>query len=187
MAGNRAFGFHGRQLDETSVRRGKARCPCGREARSANAASAGSSQGGIRRWRCGLKLSGVKMPGAAITHPDRSQAFPIAPEMIRNVDGASKNDSGRNAAARLLADFRREHPHLKTIAIGDGFYLDGPCVKLLKSKNLRFMHGAGPGDHAFMFGWLKRRADVKFAGGQDAEPEGRDRPQSPAWAEDNAR
>lgn len=142
------------------MRRGKARCPCGREARSASAASAGSSQGGFRRWRCGLKLSGVKMPGAAVTHPDRSQVFPIAPEMIRNVDGASKNDSGRNAAARLLADFRREHPHLKTIAIGDGFYLDGSCVNLLKSKNLRFMHGAGPGDHAFMFGWLKRRADV---------------------------
>ena len=101
-----------------------------------------------------------RMPGAAFAHPDRSQVFPAAPGMIRNEDGASKNDCGRNAAARLLADFRRGHPHLKTIVIGDGLFSDGPGVKLLKSKDLRFIPGAKPGDHRFMSGWLESRAET---------------------------
>ncbi len=101
-----------------------------------------------------------QMLAAAFTHPDRSQVFPVAPEMIRKEDGASKNDCERNAAARLLTDYRREHPHLKTIVIGDGLYSHGPCVKLLKSKDLRFILGAKPGDHKFMFDWLESRAET---------------------------
>ena len=113
-----------------------------------------------RRHRNGTVTHYHQLLGAAFAHPDRSQVFPIAPEMIRNEDGASKNDCERNAAARLLADYRREHPHLKTVVVADGLYSDGPCVKLLKSKDLRFILGAKPGDHAFMFDWLETRAET---------------------------
>jgi len=46
--------------------------------------------------------------------------FPLAPEPIRNEDGARKNDCGRKAATRLPDDLRREHPHMKAIIVEDG-------------------------------------------------------------------
>ena len=57
---------------------------------------------------------------------------------ILKKDGARKND----AAARLLEDVRREHPHLKLVEDG----LAGP--HLLKGLDLRL--GAKPGDHKFL-------------------------------------
>ena len=52
------------------------------------------------------------MLGAVIAHPDLKEVIPICPEPIMKEDGAKKNDCERNAAERLLRDFRREHPHL---------------------------------------------------------------------------
>ena len=57
--------------------------------------------------------------GAVLVHPERRVVLPLAPEPIMREDGASKNDCERNAAKRLLADVRREHPHLKLIVVED--------------------------------------------------------------------
>ena len=57
--------------------------------------------------------------GACIVHPDKSNVIPLCPEIIQNFDGSTKNDCERNAAKRFLGNFRREHPHLKVIAIED--------------------------------------------------------------------
>lgn len=85
-----------------------------------------------------------QMLGAALVHPDTNTVFPLAPEMILRQDGADKNDCERNAAARFIRDFRREHPHLKTIILQDGLASNGPHIKLLRSRNLRFIIGAKP-------------------------------------------
>ena len=61
-------------------------------------------------------------------------------------DGARKNDC--EAAARLLEDVRREHPHLKLVE--DGLASNGP--HFLKGLDLRL--GAKPGDHKFLFEWV---------------------------------
>ena len=68
-------------------------------------------------------------------------------------DGARKNDC--EAATRLLEDVRREHPHLKLVEDG----LAGP--HLLKGLDLRFILGAKPGDHKFLFEWVNSAPSVE--------------------------
>ena len=90
-----------------------------------------------------------QMLGAVLVHPERKEVFPLAPEPILKKDGARKNDCERNAAKRLLADIRREHPHLKLIVLEDGLASNAP--HLLKKLNMHFILGAKPGDHKFLF------------------------------------
>ena len=51
----------------------------------------------------------------------------------------------------MLSDFRREHPHLKTLVVEDGLGSNFPHLSLLDSLNIAYIIGAKPGDHAFMF------------------------------------
>lgn len=92
-----------------------------------------------------------QMLGAAFVHPDQRVVIPLCPEMIIKQDGTTKQDCERRAAQRFLNDFRREHPHLKCVVIEDGISSNGPHVKDLKACDLRFILGAKPGDHAFLF------------------------------------
>jgi len=59
------------------------------------------------------------MLGAVLVHPDRKEVIPFAPEPHER-RGSHKNDCERNAAKRLLNDFRREHLHLKIIITEEG-------------------------------------------------------------------
>lgn len=95
------------------------------------------------------------MVGAAIVHPDERVVIPIAPEPIVKGDGNNKNDSERNASKRLLKDFRREHPHLKTIVVEDGLASNYPHLSLLDELKLEYIIGVKTGDHAFLFDWIK--------------------------------
>lgn len=92
-----------------------------------------------------------QMLGACIVHPDLSNVIPLCPEMIENEDGNTKNDCERNASKRFIENFRREHPHLKVIVVEDGLASNGPHLNLLKNNNIRFIIGAKPGDHKFLF------------------------------------
>lgn len=92
--------------------------------------------------------------GAVLVHPRHREVFPLAPEPIVKADGARKNDCEGNAAERLLRDARREHPHLKLIVVQDGLASRGPHIELLKELDMRFVLGAKPGDHAFLFQWV---------------------------------
>ena len=79
------------------------------------------------------------MLAGVIVHPDKKQVIPIAPEPISNTDGSSKNDCERNAAKRLLEDFRREHPHLPVIVIEDGLASNAPHITLLNELKLSYI------------------------------------------------
>lgn len=96
-----------------------------------------------------------QMLGAVIAHPNMKQVIPLAPEPITKQDGATKNDCEHNAAKRLLMDFRREHPHLKTVVSEDSLYATGPHIKLLKKLDIRFIIGAKPGNLGTLFDWVK--------------------------------
>jgi hypothetical protein len=96
-----------------------------------------------------------QMLAAVIAHPDMKRVIPLAPEPITKQDGTSKNDCEHNAAKRLLMDFRREHPHLKTIVSEDSLYSTGPHVKLLQELDIRFIIGAKPGNLGTLFDWVK--------------------------------
>ncbi|MBU0945866.1 MAG: transposase [Proteobacteria bacterium] len=92
-----------------------------------------------------------QMLGAAIVHPDRREVIPLCPEMIVQQDGTTKQDCERKAAKRFLAEFRREHPHLKCVVIEDGISSNAPHIADLREYGLPFILGAKPGDHAFLF------------------------------------
>lgn len=108
-----------------------------------------------------------QMLGAAIVHPDQRAVLPLCPEMIIKQDGTAKQDCERRAAQRFLNDFRQEHPHLKCVVIEDGISSNGPHIKDLVAHNLRFILGAKPGDHSFLFEQLdqaiKNGEAVEFA------------------------
>ena len=72
---------------------------------------------------------------ASIVHPDQKVVYPLAPEPIMKGDGDKKNDCERNASKRWVRDFRREHPHLKTIILADGLASNEPFISLLREHN----------------------------------------------------
>lgn len=91
-----------------------------------------------------------QMLAGAFVHPDYSKVVPTCPEMIVKQDGSTKNDCERNAAKRYLADFRREHPHLKVIAIEDAL-ANAPHIQELERHDLRYILGAKPKDHEYLY------------------------------------
>ena len=74
-----------------------------------------------------------QMLGAVLAHPEKREV--------------TKNDCERNAAKRLLADLRREHPHLKVLIVEDGLACNFPHLSLLDSLNMQYVIGVKPGDH----------------------------------------
>jgi len=96
-----------------------------------------------------------QMLGAAIAHPDLKEVIPICPEPIMKEDGAKKNDCERNAAVRLLKNFRREHPHLPVIIVEDALSSNGPHLQLLKDLNMSFITVVKPDGNKALFDWVE--------------------------------
>ena len=92
-----------------------------------------------------------QMLGACLAHPDHREVIPFAPEPIIQQDGQTKNDCERNAARRLVARIRREHPHLKVIVVEDSLSSNAPHVRDLRAANMHFILGVKPGDHAHLY------------------------------------
>ncbi len=109
------------------------------------------------------------MPAAVVCHPDRREVFPLAPEPIARTDGDTKNDCGRNAAARSVDDLRREHRRLKAIVLQDGPASNGPHIARLRRHGLRFIPGGRPGDHALLFDSPAASPDTRTARFTDAD------------------
>jgi hypothetical protein len=103
-----------------------------------------------------------QMLGACIVHPDHSYVIPLCPELIQNGDGSEKNDCERNAAKRLIAHFRREHPHLKVIVLADGIASNAPYIRLLEEFDMKYMLGAKPGDHEYLFKKLHESEESSY-------------------------
>lgn len=95
------------------------------------------------------------MLGVAIVHLELNKVIPLAPGAIIKGDGNQKNDCERNASKRLLNHIRREHPHLKLIVVEDGLASNGPHLQELKRLGMRYIIGAKPGDHEYLFEWVK--------------------------------
>lgn len=95
------------------------------------------------------------MLAAVVVHPDFREVLPLMPEPILKQDGDTKNDCERNAAKRLFAGFRHDHPRLPVMATGDGLTANAPLIRDLKRHNLRFLLGAKAGDPTFLFQQLE--------------------------------
>ena len=92
-----------------------------------------------------------QMLGSVLVHPDRKEVIPFAPEPIVKQDGDNKNDCERNASKRLLQKIRQEHHHMLLIVVEDGLASNAPHIRLLKDLNMRFLLGAKPDDHEYLF------------------------------------
>ena len=97
----------------------------------------------------------IRCLGACVVHPEKKQVIPLCPELILNQHNQSKNDCERNACKRFLENFRREHPHLKAILLEDGLSSTAPHIRMIEEYKLRYILGAKPGDHAFLFKYLE--------------------------------
>lgn len=104
---------------------------------------------------------------AAIVHPDKKIVLPLAPEPIMKADGATKNDCERNASKRLYADARREHPHLKFIVVEDALASNVPHLTDLAALDMRYIIGAKPGDHKFLFDLVNQLQGIEYSNETD--------------------
>lgn len=102
-----------------------------------------------------------QMLGACIVHPEKSNVIPFCPEVIQNGDGLEKNDCERNAAKRFIEQYKREHPHLKVIVVADGIASNAPYIRLLEEKRMKYILGAKPGDHKFLFALINASEEAR--------------------------
>ena len=103
-----------------------------------------------------------QMLGASIVHPDQANVIPLCPETIQNEDGLEKNDCERNAAKRFIGNLKREHPHLQVIMLGDGITSNAPYIRLLEEHKLKYLLGAKPGDHKFLFDAVDASEETQY-------------------------
>lgn len=116
----------------------------------------------VKEHQNGTKTYYHQMFGACVVHPDKKNVIPLCPEIILNRDGNSKNDCERNACKRFLENFRREHPHLKAILIEDGLSSTAPHIRMIEEFSLKYILGAKPGDHQFLFEQLNSNEETRY-------------------------
>src|SRR5450631_3460223 len=109
----------------------------------------------VKHHRNGSVTYSHQLLGATLVHPDLKEVIPLAPEPIINQDGHTKNDCERNATRRWLGRFRREHPHLPVIVVEDALSSNAPHLDDLRAAGMHFIIGVKPGDHAFLFEYLR--------------------------------
>ena len=92
-----------------------------------------------------------QMLSAALIHPDQRVVIPLMPEPIIKQDGTNQNDCERNAAKRLSAKLRQDHPHLKVIVTEDSLSSNAPHIQVLHDHNVHYILGVKEGDHVSLF------------------------------------
>lgn len=121
----------------------------------------------VKESASGKKSYSHQMLAACIVHPGLKQVIPVAPEPIQNCDGHTKNDCERNAAKRFLAAFRKDHPKLPIIVVEDGLASNAPHIKELKNNDMSFVLGVKPGDHKYLFDWIRAFNDNEMGSVQN--------------------
>ena len=109
----------------------------------------------VKKHKTGKTTYSHQMLVGCIVHPLMKQVIPVAPEPIQNIDGTKKNDCERNSAKRFLSNFRKDHPKLPIIVTEDALASNAPHIKELWKNNMNFILGVKPGDHKYLFDWVK--------------------------------
>ena len=90
----------------------------------------------------------------SIVNPHQKQVFPVLFEPICKEDGAVKNDCERNASKRWLKHYRTLYPNMPTTIVEDGLSSNAPHIRALQEARCRFILGAKPDDHKFLYDWF---------------------------------
>jgi hypothetical protein len=91
------------------------------------------------------------MVGAALLHLDHREVIALMPEPIIKQDGTSNNDWECNAAKRLIAKLRQDHPHLHVMVTEDSLSSNALHLNVLREHSMHDMLGVKEGDHAYLF------------------------------------
>lgn len=102
------------------------------------------------------------MLSATFLKPRSHRILPVDAEPIRNEDGTEKQDCEINAAKRLLPRFRREHPKLALLVLGDSLYAHEPFLHLLSQLSMSYLLVVKEGSQPETFEWV---ADLEQQGG----------------------
>lgn len=94
--------------------------------------------------------------GAALVHPEEATVLPFAPEAIAGRDAAGVQDSELKAAVRWLRRFRRTHPKLAVVFLGDALYANGPFIEALNEHNMKYMIRVKPPKKDAQYAYLAR-------------------------------
>jgi len=97
---------------------------------------------------------------AVLVHPDMKQVVPLAPEQIKNGDGAKKQDCETNAGKRLIEKIRATHPKLGIIIVGDSLYSKQPFILKLQELGMSYILVAKPDDHKNLMKWLENQKQL---------------------------
>lgn len=84
--------------------------------------------------------------GAALVSPRRALVLPLFPEAMAGAAADGVQDNELKAAHRWLPKFRRRHPHLQLLALGDALYFNQPFLQQLSAHNLQYMIRAKAGN-----------------------------------------
>ncbi|MBI4744977.1 MAG: transposase [Deltaproteobacteria bacterium] len=98
---------------------------------------------------------------AAMMHPDMKQVIPLAPEAVKNTDGADKQDCEIKSGKRVLKKIRKSHPKLPIIIAGDGLYSKQPFIEEIKAGMMSYILVAKPDDHKIMMEWVNEQRQLK--------------------------
>ena len=114
----------------------------------------------VKNSKSGKTEYSHQMVAAVLVHPNQKVVIPIAVEAIVQQDGNNKNDCERNAVRRLLQKVRRLHPKLEYIVIEDGLASNGPHIEDLIKLNFKFILGAKPNDHTYLFDNFMKQSEI---------------------------
>ena len=107
-----------------------------------------------KHYKDGEVIYNHQMVVGSIVHPQMRQVLPIGFEPIIKSDGQQKNDCERNASKRWLEEFKRAHPKLPTIIVGDGLFSNGPFIDMLEYHHCHYILVCQEKDHKYLYDWF---------------------------------
>lgn len=92
---------------------------------------------------------------ATLVKAGSHRVLPLDVEEVRNSDGQGKQDCEVNAAKRLMARLRSEHPQLPLVIGGDDLYCHEPFVAQLRDLRLHHVLVCKPTSHVELYEWVE--------------------------------
>jgi hypothetical protein len=86
----------------------------------------------------------------AVVKPGCNKVLPVAPEIIRNSDGAKKQDCELKAGKRWLAAHAKEYAWLKPTLLGDDLYANRPFCEAVGGEGLSFIFTCKDESHPWL-------------------------------------
>jgi len=92
---------------------------------------------------------------ATLVKAGSHRVLPLDVEEVRNSDGQAKQDCELNAAKRLRARVRQDHPRLPLVVLGDDLYGHEPFVCQLRAERLHHVLVWKPTSHPELYKWVE--------------------------------